>query len=535
LLLPIDPQLESNVATKLKTHLTSSGIAADDHAFWLRSETAAFIESGTPSTALREAVSLCIAEGDPTGAVGKHLARDYFKLIESLSSIQNMDCASARQLLSHARLIAALSEGERLSAAQIADVLAARDSSMWVPWEAIQEILKRMRCAPMLTKTRMMQIYDADCALEESLLIDADLATASELVAETARNLGYAADISRSLEELQVPVGQPDETAVPFMPYFAILHFVCSVAEDFDHALRHVYEFSPRGAAMDSLADKYPSALLPTGSTVLNNMKSVYSLDHNWAAGRKPSLRRQAHALADIIQGLDTMAYLGKRELALWLRMWLIRAVRSLEPPDHRVDALTPDSIRHVFDWVGAEPSGTRGVIEQRVVDAVSSAAHTQPDWYARGVGDPVNATNLSRRKLGDCDFQRTEQHTVVAYEAHAGLLTPLYVDEHVRTLGRILPLRYEEEWAPIHDTPGDWGVQIVFVATQVAAELCQRNETIAPGVSCRLDFKTFAEFLADVNAEEILTTFNERVVDQLNESGTPLEFRRTFTAKSTG
>ena len=61
--------------------------------------------------------------------------------------------------------------------------------------------------------------------------------------------------------------------------------------------------------------------------------------------------------------------------------------------------------------------------------------------WRSHGIGDSVNASNVSRRKIGDAEFQHATEKTVVAYESHAGRLTDVYVDGHVETLRRVIPL----------------------------------------------------------------------------------------------
>ena len=85
---------------------------------------------------------------------------------------------------------------------------------------------------------------------------------------------------------------------------------------------------------------------------------------------------------------------------------------------------------------LAADPSHMRGVIEQRVVDAIANRIRPTGS-RSRGLGDPVNAANTPRRKLGACEFQDIASSHVVAYEAHAGVLTETYVGAHLAGLDR--------------------------------------------------------------------------------------------------
>ena len=88
---------------------------------------------------------------------------------------------------------------------------------------------------------------------------------------------------------------------------------------------------------------------------------------------------------------------------------------------------------------------------------------HLEHDgWRSHGLGDSVNASNVSRRKLGDCEFQNASAADgSMAYEAHAGNLSQVYVDGHAQTLRRVLPLRIEE-WERIAGVQ-EWNIEIIL------------------------------------------------------------------------
>ena len=141
-------------------------------------------------------------------------------------------------------------------------------------------------------------------------------------------------------------------------------------------------------------------------------------------------------------------------------------------------------------------PTGTLGILEQRALSAVSACLHSEREgWRARGLSDPVNATNLSKRKLGDFDFQHAGQLRVTAYAAHAGELSSIYVESHLRTVRRVLPLR-TEEWQGIAD-PADWSVCLNFVSHRLGGNL--PHDFGPPGHAITLRYLTFSEFFASL------------------------------------
>ena len=142
---------------------------------------------------------------------------------------------------------------------------------------------------------------------------------------------------------------------------------------------------------------------------------------------------------------------------------------------------------------------------------------------------DSVNATNISRRKLGDCDFQDAAKRQVAAYEAHAGRLTDLYISAHLRTLEQVLAWR-AQEWAENVGPDLEWKVCVVFVAHDLAlVEPVDSAEF--EGVKIKLEATTYENFLGglDENDPAVLSAVSEYVLAPLALRRTPDPVRETL------
>ena len=139
------------------------------------------------------------------------------------------------------------------------------------------------------------------------------------------------------------------------------------------------------------------------------------------------------------------------------IRLWLHRVMRYARPIGTELPGeLTEDQIQRLLANSAANETQTAGVIEQRIVDALTSSLHTPADgWHPRGLCDAVNASNVSRRKVGDVDYQNNDVKGVIAYEAHGGTLSETYLQGHLQTLPKTLAPR-QEEWARDDKTVGE-------------------------------------------------------------------------------
>jgi hypothetical protein len=309
-----------------------------------------------------------------------------------------------------------------------------------------------------------------------------------------------------------------------------MLHYQCVIAEFFDHAVTVLYEFAPRGAVAEWLFAQYPGDLSGAGNPFLNNAKSVDRLDAAWARSKdRQGLLSPASALFEIVAGLEVMGFAARQELSGWLRRWLLRVIRLTRPLAREVpDLPTAEAVAALLDAAAADETRTAGIIEQRLVDAVALTRHLEHHgWRSHGVGDSVNASNVSRRKLGDCEFQNASERKVVAYEAHAGNLSQVYVDGHAQTLRRVLPWRIEE-WERIADLE-DWEVEVVFVSHSFS---CLPTDLEIEGLHVAVQFVQYSDFIADAPTPgEMTDLFATHVNARLNERRTPQRVRDTYLA----
>jgi hypothetical protein len=282
-----------------------------------------------------------------------------------------------------------------------------------------------------------------------------------------------------------------------------------------------LYEFNPRGRIAEWLFDQYPDALVSASNPFLNNAKSVERIDPAWVRSKKKGERPGANALFLILHSLDTLGFAARQELASWTRRWIHRLFKYTGDVTVEIPTLTAENIKALLANLSKRETNTLGIIEQRIVDAVTRSGHGA-DWIPRGLRDSVNSTNISQRKLGDVDYQNVNERAVIAYEAHAGKLTKVYLDGHLRTLAKAMALR-QEEWALFSD-PQAWKAKLVFIAHEfevqedIVVNIC--------GINIDVEMVTYHDFLKGVVAEDVADFVTEYVTAQLNQRRTPLWVR---------
>jgi hypothetical protein len=435
------------------------------------------------------------------------------------------DRNSASVLLSHARFAESLAREERLSSAQIANLIAARDKRVPVSWVQIQIILRGMKVVPIIRQDEVEAIYAADVGLEVEMFADADQQVCNETISTMGSQLGFPGDLLESLTILLPPEGRP------FGPYLQMLHYQCTIAEKYDHALQTLYEFTPRGKAAKWLFHRYPSALeVRAENPFVNNAKGVDQLDKAWARARASEAQViLAHAFVSVIQGLDSMGFAAKRELAAGIRRLLARRMRLAEGSQvHLPNLLSTAQVRGLLGSVAKSETNTRGIVEQRLVDAAAALRNPFPEWIPRGLLDSVNATNVSSSKCGDCDFQDTPNRKVEAYEAHGGRLTDVYIEGHLRSLERVLDRR-AKEWAENLGSADDWHVTITFVAHD--CQSVRPFTTTIADIEVQVGAISFEQFLSafdpsDKSVADVVEVFVRR---PLADERTPDSIRQKF------
>jgi hypothetical protein len=502
--------------------LEALGVWSEDVPTWLELEIERWKASGKPSRDLVSVTTSYIGAG--RDGLSGLLSERYFVLHRGLAREPLLGHDGASALLSHARLIASLA-GEDLSAAQIVNLLVARDARTAFTWRHVQAVLPKLGFDLDVHDDAVERIDDADRLLELEVFADAEESICQEMVAQAGMRLGFPGDLLHALQTL-LPTDR-----VPIGPYLQMLHFQCILPEFYDHDPRAIYEFSPRGGVSELLLKRYPDALEVSKSAYLNNAKGVDKLGHDWARSKKRSRRAEAHALVQIIEGLGSMGFAAKRELASWLRQLLVRRIRLAEEDSILLPGeFSPVEARRLVDAVARGETRTRGILEQRLLDAVCSSRFPAPSWIARGLTDSVNATNISRKKCGDCDFQDSASRAVVAYEAHAGRLTEIYVQAHLGTLGRVLEQRKREWTENIGPDLDRWTVRVVFVAHEIAMSESLLPEELA-GVKVETEAITFDELLSDFDTEQPTArkALQQYVLEPLALPRTPDSVRRTL------
>lgn len=523
LLLPINASLEDACLGVLTEELKELGLSHAECPAWLRDQAARWHDEGAPSDQLRDALCKAIEVGHPD--LGKALSQRYFKLHADLQTDHLLSHEQATAFLSHALLMARLAGEERMSSAQVANLLVVRDKRVNFSRQSVDVCVSRLGVKRPLEVDGVESLFKKDREQEEAVFADADLAVGAEIVSQAAARLLFPNDMLRALQTL----AREDDIG-NYSPYLQMLHYQCVVAEFYDHAVTDLYEFNPRGNAVKWLIRQYPRALSRAGNPFLNNAKSVERVDGSWARSKKRNERPGATALLSILEGLESMGFAARQELAGLLRCWLHRVMRLAVPAAVELPkAFNAGQIGSVLKAIKSGNSNTAGIIEQRVVDALTSIRHRKEDgWRSRGIGDSVNATNISRKKLGDCDYQNADKRNVVAYEAHAGTLTQTYLDEHVRTLEKAVRLR-REEWSSFSE-PDEWQVDILFIAHRL--DVKRRHAFAVEGVKVEIRSVTFDELIgAGPMPQEFVSSFQEHVMAPLNEKRTPDHARKALRA----
>ncbi len=494
LLLPIPRPAWVHAVDEAKNALAATGIGEDaDQAAWINGEAMAWRVEGVPSRTLATLLRHAIDAG---GDAGSKIGAKYVYIHGELIARDAFTHDEATAFLADAHLAIYLATTEQMSSARIASVLTARNQAAAADWRNVQGLLAGIDEKPGVSLSQAQVLNTRDVEEEQALLADADLATAIAIVTDHAEALGLDEDLGAALHALlgEARVG----------PYLQMLHFICIVAEYWDHELSQPYEFAPRGEVGKWVCDMYPASLAPAGNAFLNNAKSADRIGREWASTKKTREKRAAVALVEVIESLNWLGFAARRQVARWIRLLLARTIRIASDVSPTVlDDLDTVSATRLAAAIGAAPTTSRGIIEQRIVDVIATGECPPSDFVARGVGDPVNASNISRRKLGDCDFVRAADGTVVAFEAHAGRLSNAYIEEHLRSFANVLPLRLAE-WDENFGPERTWHVCVRFVAHDV--EQVNLAAISLPSTDARVELALETVTFADLLDENSLT-----------------------------
>ena len=429
---------------------------------------------------------------------------------------------TARRLMSRTPLIVDLLRKQRMSATQVSRLLVTWEPSISVHLRVIVTLARRLGIEVGQDYERTAEVNGGDKQRAEETFPDGDLSAACERAVELIQEFAPDDNWSRWFGTLfDLSGGQPENN------YLQVLHTSLLSLDDWDHPPAYLYEFSPRGAAAGEVQGMYP---VSTNNAALNLSKSVYRLDDSWARSKSSA---SAQATVDVLAVLESLPYSARRETARLIRSLLHRYLELQVAPQALLPSPTSASVRSVVDALRVSDTSTRGVVEQRVMDACLSAwwSVREPQARSRGIGDAVNASNFSRRKLGDLEFQQADDRRLTVYEIHGGVLTSPYVHAHRISFERGLSRRLDEEWGSIAD-PSEWHIDVVYVAHGIRGlDISESFEV--QGVHVAKTWLTFDSMLTSIVEEVpnnlLVASFEKNVHAILNGATASHEQRARF------
>lgn len=516
-ILPLTPGQLTSATDAALAHLAKEGLSVDESVLKLGFEFDSWLDDASPGRSCPPVVEILLSEAGWTAPDRKTRGGCYASLLLKLVSKRfQMRRREAAMVLSHLPLILLLARDFRASPARIAGLLHQSDGRAAVSWRVVDVILREFGIKCILNARAVRDLLAKDRLDSAAALGDATILSMVEDLSSQASALGLDNRFQYALSLLFSP-----DDKVRFVPYLQILLYISVIDHFFDHPPEFIYTFRPRGDVGNIIFGTFPPALASGGSPVLNNFKAVDRLSYDWAESREV----QAKALAEVVAALSSLAYAPRNQMTGSIRRAVMRYIEIQTPAEIRLaPQIDLAVIKRFLQRVGEAETGTRGVIEQRVGDFFGMLDHPLPDWRSRGLGDPVNASNSSSGKLGDCDFQNVSARECVAIEAHAGRLTDVYVREHLRTLRLNLPSRLEE-WSRISDVD-DWKLCILFFAHEDARSAQQLQ---VPQQVASLVVTTYSERYElllpwmDNNQERVVELFNQWIIAPLDAPNTPM------------
>jgi len=409
----------------------------------------------------------------------------------------------------------------------MARMVSPKDSRANLNRQVIAEVLRYARIPRKIARQQVVDLFSRDAEEEIDAFKDASLDVAAREVALAAESFSAGEDLLVSLLELTPVLSKEGAITSPYTPYLQILHYQCTIAEYYDHDVRDLYEFSPRGEAAEWLFNQYPSAIAGASNPFLNNAKSVEVLDDGWVRSKKSAETPGARALLMVIRTMDGMGFLARRQLSRWIRLWILRIIRVSR--DKLIDLpalLEYEQILRIADALKQGNTQTYGIIEQRFVDALTFRRHA--GLRNRGLGDAVNTTNVSKRKFGDCEFIDNTAFRIYAYEAHGGALTQLYVQRHLLSLQKSVSNR-SEELAIIADLD-QWIATVCFIAHDISRAIPVEAEI--QGVKFQVKLETFQGLCDEVRAAqpwELTEIFKSHFLAPISSRWTPNKVRQAL------
>ena len=523
--LPLSPlELQDGIADSI-LQLQSRGLSEEESVLKISYDFDVWLDEKTSRDRFPVDLVQILERASWSGPSGQGRSICYSALVTRLTGRFVRTRRDAAIVLSQLPLILNLAQNFRASPARIARLMGQTEKRISVDWRMVDSILTHFGIKSELDQQAVARLLQNDRENSDHELIDSTVATVAEMLIAQAESLG----LDRKFKDGVIRLFTPDIGA-SFVPYLQILLYISTVDNFYDHPPEFIYTFKPRGEVGNLIFGVFPPELAPGGNPMLNNFKAVNRITLDWADSR-PDNREQARALVEIIEGLSSLSYSPRVQVSSLLRKAIVRYIEINSPAPINIEQQTDfEAIKRFVRGVSAVQTGTRGVIEQRVVDFLAAIEYPLPEWRSRGLGDPVNASNSSSKKLGDCDFQNIAEKKCIAVEAHAGRLTDVYVREHLRTLRINLPSRLEE-WSRISDL-SDWRLYLRFLVHEDArsgAEISVHEMVDGP-----IEVLTYAQYferllpVMESDTQSAIFQFNHWVVSILNASNIPIATKQT-------
>lgn len=539
LLLPLRPGTRGEYSDRAEEILRKLGIEID-HADWVLLEALKWRSEGVPTTKFRRfvkdllfspdcipktfSIDVVSDEFDPD-EIAKRFSSGYFHLHQKLMRSENISHEEASRILSHTHTIALLASGSGMTASKIYFMLSRDGIALGKGWSAVRTILDKCGFKQEIKQPEVETVYEEDSQAEADLFGDLDVEGCIQHAAFACRGFGYRGDLEEQLRILLIEQFHP--------PYICMVHFQLTTLTIFNHRVSNAYEFEPRGQGLLWLAERYlKSGLDVADSPFLNNAKSVDTLDISWAATKKAAQRTAARVVADLLNEFDALSEASRSASSRYLRCLFHRFIRvnlaKGGPLPHEMPVLTQAQAISLCEGIGLCNTRTTGVLEQRLSDCwLLHKAAVASDWHPKGFGDSVFATNTSRRKFGDAEIKNRVEPIIISVEAHGGHLSQIYVDDHLRTLKKVVLGRLEEleDRLPI----ANWTLEIHFISHSFDPGLL--SSTVVEGLAVRVEYHRFADIAHLANDAAFRDLLNEHLVKQVNVVYVPARFRQAAIA----
>lgn len=454
-----------------------------------------------PSKELKDVIHVAIG-ADPEM---ERLASEYFKLEKKLEENQFMSRSYAIALIGCSPLIRSLVEEQHLGLDRIRTILNIPGAT----FDAVRNVLSSIGIQEAFSASDIPSIHAADTDDVASLFGD----TPADEADSTFRNLLGSFSQNDELWENVVEL-----TLIDYEPYLFMLYNELLTLERTDRFPgRAIYELSPRSQYVKNLWNEMYN---PTQENpYLNNAKSVYSLDYSWA---ETKLSRETGngslLLADVFEILMRLPYSTRRKVAHVIRCYLVLKSQKNSKPT-MLPCITREQIKAFVETVASSNSLTKGVLDQRLVDFLTSCGHEYSDWLVRGLGSAVNESNAAGRKYGDVEYLGLDTRTrIEAYEAHGGGLRDEYVEDHINSL--VGTVSYLKKEALNRGEEYRCAVSITYVAHDVSrlSRYSSGYTTNIEGVEFTFRFITFFELLDEVGGLGLVSDKTE-LFDELIHS----------------